>query len=171
MQERQKQFPFPVWFMKDTGFYFKARAEGNASERTDWWLFRVPFQLEKMHGSSVQLQPRVLHILLIEGSISPSSRGRLPSWARGWLLAGDKVLSLPGSPGWEGTAAAERAGGKRGEHRGEQEEEQNSSCTCSHKSSLLNSLGNSHGTKFRGSLRGAKLAPAGEERKLLGKNN
>lgn len=126
--------------MGDTGFYFKARAEGNASERTNSWLLRVPFQLEKMHGSSVQLQPRVVHVLLIEGSISPSSRGRLPSRARGLLLAGDKVLSLPGSPGCEGTAAAEGAREKRGEHRREQEEEQNSSCTCSHKSSLLTAL-------------------------------
>lgn len=157
--------------MRHTGFHFEARAEGNARERAAWWLFRVPFQLEKMQGSPVQLQPCVVHVLLIAGSISPSSRGRLPGWERGWLLAGDKMLSLPGSPGCEGTAAAERAGGERGEHRGEQEEEQNSSCTCSHKSSLLNSLGSSHSTKFRGSLHGAKLAPAGEERKLLGKNN
>lgn len=51
----------------------------------------------------------------------------------------------------------------------EEEEEENPSCTCSHKSSLFDSLGKSHGTKFRGSLHGAKLAPAGEERKLLEK--
>lgn len=156
--------------MRHTGFHFEAQsAEGSAKERADWWLFRVPFQLEKRHGSSVQLQPCVVCVLLIEGSISPSSRGRLPSRARGWLLAGDKVLSLPSSPGCKGTATAQRAGEIGGGST--EEEEQNSSCTCSHKSSLLNSLGNSHSTKFRGSLHGAKLAPGGEERKLLGKNN
>lgn len=70
---------------------------------------------------------------------------------------------VPDSVGYKGTTTTERAGGS------EEEEERNSSCTCSHKSSLFNSLGNSHGTEFRGSLHGAKLAPAGAERKPLGK--
>lgn len=156
------------WDTRD--FILKLKVQKAAQRRgADWWLFRVPFQLEKRHGSSVQLQPCVVCVLLIEGSISPSSRGRLPSRARGWLLAGDKVLSLPSSPGCKGTATAQRAGESGGGST--EEEEQNSSCTCSHKSSLLNSLGNSHSTKFRGSLHSAKLAPGGEERKLLGKNN
>lgn len=152
---------------RQTGFHFEAHAEGNTKERAEWWLLRVPFQ----PGKNAR-QPCAAPAPC--AARSPNGREHLPRlpWQAaepGWLPAGDKAPSLPGSPGCEGTA--EPAGGRRGEHRGEQEEEQNSSCTRSHKSSLLNSLGNSHSTKFRGSLHGAKLAPAGEERKLLGKNN
>jgi len=74
---------------------------------------------------------------------------------------------IPGSTGCKGTTTTERARGREEE----EEEERNSSCTCSHKSSLFNSLGNSHGTEFRGSLHSAKLAPAGAERKPLGKKS
>jgi len=153
--------------MRETGFCFKAPVEGNPSKRGDWWQFCVSFQLEEMHGCCAQLQTCAMHIILIEQASIQAHYGTLPSCVQGLVLAGDKVLSLSGVAGCQGIAAAERAGRKRmGE---EEEEEQNSSCTCSHKSSLFNSLGNSHSTKFRGSLHGANLAPAGEERKLIGK--
>lgn len=77
----------------------------------------MPYLSEKMHGSSVQLQPCVVRVLLIAGSISPSSRGRLPSRAGGWLLAGDKVLSLPGCKGTAAPSEPGESGGSTEESR------------------------------------------------------
>lgn len=73
------------------------------------------FSRGRTHGSPALLQPRVLHVLLMEGSISPGSRDRLPSRA-----GSRQVTKRPHSPALQAArappsqpgGAPRRAGGR-----------------------------------------------------------
>lgn len=142
----------------ETDFILK-RLQKEIQARGEMWWFCASFHLESPHSHNMQLPPCTVCILSLEGSISERAVARC-------LAARQARSGQQTKRSCSAAHQAARAPPLQSEP-GEEEEEQDSSCTCSHKSSLFTSLGNSHGSKFRGSLNGAKLAPAGEERKLL----
>lgn len=82
-------------------FYFKPTAEGNPNKRGAWQQLCAPFQQQQTHGCSTQLWTGAADVMLTQPNHTHTpqlaaalSLARCLTMCQGWLLAGDKVLSL-----------------------------------------------------------------------------